>query len=214
MINSKIQTKDKTMKLNKPSQDEMKRVFALWEEQHSIVHYNLESKALELLFKQYPLNTNLSEVILKVACLNMLYGANARMHATIPQIAEKIISIKDFDKRVQKWDESLVIELAKFPNAKLYSFASKYCVLHNHSVYNKDDYVILDSIVPTKLRQFKKAYPKYKFAQFKDKDFKLENYGKYKQILENFRADFALGCSLRELDWYLWKLGKLEKLEK
>lgn len=51
------------MKFNKPNQDEMKIAFALWKEQHSMVHYNLESKALELLFKQYPLNTNLSKVI-------------------------------------------------------------------------------------------------------------------------------------------------------
>ena len=47
--------------------------------------------------------------------------------------------------------------------------------------------------------------------KFTEKDFTLENYGKYKQILENFRADFELKCSLRELDWYLWGLGKLEK---
>ena len=202
------------MKLNTPSQDEMKRVFALWEKQHSVAHYNLENKALELLFKQYPLNTNLSEVALKVACLDTFYSTKATKKAKIPQIAEKIISIKDFDKRVQKWDESLVIELAKFPNAKLYSFASKYCVLHNVFVYKKDDFVILDSIVPTKLKQFKKAYPKYNFAKFTNKDFTLENYGKYKQILEHFRADFALKCSLRELDSYLWELGKLEKLDK
>ena len=142
-----------------------------------------------MLFTQYPRNTNLSKVILKVACLDTFYSTNATKKAKITQIAEKIISIKDFDTRVQKWDENLVIKLAQFPNAKLYSFASKYCVLHNRLVHESDDYVMFDSIVSEKLKQFKKAYPN-KFAQFKNKDFEFENYGKYKQILENFRADF------------------------
>lgn len=61
--------------------------------------------------------------------------------------------------------------------------------LHNRLVHESDDYAMFDSIVSEKLKQFKKAYPN-KFAQFKNKDFGLENYGKYKQILENFRADF------------------------
>ena len=204
--------KGQTMPLNTPSQEDMKRVFALWDKQSALANYDIESKALELLFTQYPHNTNLSEVALKVACLDSFYSTNATMYAKVPDIAQKIISIKDFDKRVQRWDEKLVKELADFDKAKLYSFASKYCTLHNVIVYKRDDFVIFDSIVREKLKEFKKKFgktQKYTLTNFTDKDFALQNYGKYKQILENFKEDFKLNCSLRELDWYLWKLGKV-----
>ena len=198
----------------KPSKSEMQKVFERWDKTSEVSNYDKESVALNKLFQKHKYNTNLNEVIIKVACLNAFYGTNATMYAKVPQIAEKIISIKDFDKRVQKWDEKLVIELAKFPKANLYSFASKYCVLHNYDVYEQNDYVIFDSIVCKKLREFKKAYPKYSFAKFTEKDFTLENYPKYKEILQTFSREFGLGENLRELDWYLWKLGKLEKLDK
>lgn len=132
----------------------------------------------------------------------------------IPDIAEKIISIKDFDSRLQKWDTNLVRELAIFSKGdkeiKLYSFATKYCALHNCMVYKRDNYAIFDSIVCKKLKEFNKQY---KFAEFSDDDFELENYPKYVEILDKFRKRFTLNCTFRELDLYLWKMGKLEKLE-
>ena len=97
---------------------------------------------------------------------------------------------------------------AKFDKPKILSFANKYCVWHNYYVYQKDDFVIFDSVVRKKLKDFNKLYP---FATFSDKD--LGNYATYKEILEQFRRHFKLKCSFRELDWYLWKMGKLEKLE-
>lgn len=74
----------------------------------------------------------------------------------------------------------------------------------------RDDYAIFDSIVCKKLKAFNKQY---KFAEFSDDDFKLENYPKYVEILDKFRKRFTLNCTFRELDLYLWKMGKLEKLE-
>ena len=76
-------------------------------------------------------------------------------------------------------------------------------------VYKRDDYAIFDSVVCKKLKAFNKQY---KFAEFNNDDFVLESYPKYVEILRSFRERFALNCTFRELDLYLWKMGKLEKL--
>ena len=202
------------MQTNKLSKDEMQKIHKRWEQTNEMKHHSLESDALALLFNKFPNHTNISEVIWKVGCLDNFYNTNATKYVKIPDIAEKIISIKDFDLRLQKWDKDLVSELATFSKegkqVKLYSFATKYCTLHNHIIYKRDDYAIYDSIVRKMLSRFNKEY---NFAEFSSKDFDLENYSKYVEILDNFRKKFGLNCSFRELDWYLWRLGKLEGLE-
>lgn len=120
------------MQINKPSKDDMKRINDIWETKGEVRHYALETKALDLIFNQYRNNTNLLEIIIKIGCLDNFYSTNATKNIKIPDIAEKILNIKDFDLRIQKWDMDLVRELAIFGKGdkeiKLYSFASKYCV--------------------------------------------------------------------------------------
>ena len=172
-------------------------------------NYAVEDKVLKWLFETYPKNTNLNEIILKITCLDSFYSTNLTMSAKIHGIAEKILRL-NFDKRVQGGDLSLVDELANSATTKIYSFASKYCSWHNWEVYKKDDFVIFDSLVRTKLKDFNKSY---EFAKFSGKKLK-ENYAKYKEVLEKFRAEFSLECDFKTLDKYLWRLGKLERLEK
>ena len=197
------------MIINKPSKDEIKRVFKLWDETREFENYGVEDKALRWLFKTYPKNTDLNQIILKIACLDSFYSTNLTMNAKIHEIAEKILRLK-FDERVQRGDLSLVDELANSAKTKIYSFASKYCSWHNWEVYEKDDFVIFDSLVRIKLKEFNESY---EFAKFSGKGLK-ENYSKYKEILEKFRAEFKLECDFKTLDKYLWRLGKLERLEK
>lgn len=122
------------MQINKPSKDDMKRIDDIWETRHEVRHYALETKALDLIFNQYNNNTNLLEIIIKIGCLDNFYSTNATKNIKIPDIAEKILNIKNFDLRIQKWDMDLVRELAIFgkndKEIKLYSFATKYCTLH------------------------------------------------------------------------------------
>ena len=193
----------------KPSKDDMKRVFELWDKDEKMAHYQKEEKILKELFTQYPKNTNLDEITQKVSIINKFYSTGLnRIQIPHKAMAKHILSV-NFDKRVQGWDERLVADLTTPFAKKPYSFASAYCVLHNGLVYENDDYVINTSIVRNKLSEFKKAYPKCKFAKFTERDFGLENYKKFKQILESFRDDFKLDCLLRNVDWYLWKMGKL-----
>lgn len=82
---------------------------------------------------------------------------------------------------------------------------------HSSVVYEKDDFVIIDSIVKAKLKEFNENY---NFApKFSKKD--LKDYKKYKEILEKFRGFFGLDkCSFRDIDRYLWRLGKLKQIGK
>lgn len=79
---------------NKPSKDEMDRISTLWEQEPSFMHYKNEASALEWLFKSYPTNTNLDEIIIKVACLDRLYSTNITKSYKIPQSRTKNITIR------------------------------------------------------------------------------------------------------------------------
>jgi hypothetical protein len=66
------------------------------------------------------------------------------------------------------------------------------------------DYPIYDSYVDEVLRYYRKHDG---FAAFKNDD--LKNYTRFKSILEEFRNFYQLGkYSLKELDKYIWQLGK------
>lgn len=113
--------------------------------------------ALKSIFCIYPKNENAEEILVKIALLDRLYTTNLRLsRIDMVKLAENIAKIPHIDIRLQKYDDVLVQEISKAsPNGKnLFSFATKYCCLHNYFVYGKDDYSIVDS-------QVKKNFPKY-----------------------------------------------------
>ncbi len=80
-----------------------------------------------------------------------------------------------------------------------YSFATKYCSHHNPI-----EYPIYDSYVEKVLKYFRK---KDKFAVFKNAD--LKDYQQFKKILLTFRSYYGLEeFNLKEIDQYMWQLGK------
>lgn len=191
----------------------MQEIFALWDKTSEFKNYKQEDETLKWLFRKFSKNTNLNEIILKITCLDTFYSTNLTMSAKIPDIAEQILHV-NFDERVKNGDLSLVSKIAQHKTKdgktrECLSFASKYCVWHNYEVYEKDDFVIFDSLVRDKLVEFNE---KFHFAKFSKKE--LKNYTKFKEILTKFRAFFNLECDFRNLDWYLWRMAKLEKLAK
>jgi len=80
-----------------------------------------------------------------------------------------------------------------------YSFATKYCSHHKPL-----DYPIYDSYVDEVLKYYRKRDG---FALFRNEE--LKNYSRFKSILEEFRSYYHLGeYNLKELDKYIWQLGK------
>lgn len=182
----------------RPSVSEVNKYLNEWK---NLEGYTSQEKALKKLFLKFaPGNSEISDILLKASCLNDFYSTNI---FTIYPMAKHILSIKDLDKRLKSGDIELVRELGEVTiggkEKYFYSFATKYCSHHNPIAFP-----IYDSYVEQVLLYFNKVD---KFSAFKRKD--LKNYRKFKEILIDFQRFYKLErFDLKELDRYLWLLGK------
>lgn len=155
---------------------------------------NLEDNALQKLFTQLcPENTILEDVLIKCTTLNRLYSTNI---FNIRAVAEHI-HLLNIDERLHHGDLSLVESIAQAtPKRRFYSFATKYCAMHQPGLYS-----IYDSNVHRVLRHYlRKEYS----------DQSLKNYETYCQALRDFKLKYHLEeLDAWRLDKYLWRLGKL-----
>ena len=179
----------------KPSVSEVNKYLNEWE---NLEGYTSQERALNKLFLELlPGNSEITDILLKASCLNDFYST--RIFAIYP-VAKRILSIKDLDKRLKAGDIKLVRELG---NVKIgdnkryfYSFATKYCSHHNPIAFP-----IYDSYVEKVLVYFNEVD---KFSSFKIKDYR-----KFKGILLYFQRYYKLErFNLKEIDRYLWLLGK------
>ncbi len=187
------------MTIAKPSKQQVEEYLKRWDSLESYVYQ--ESSLKKLFTKIYPENTDLDDVLIKVCALNDFYSTNIFSPFTV---AKHIVNLK-IDEKLSQKDLDLVNEIAyisvpKGRKINFYSFATKYCSHHMPTVYP-----IYDSYVEKLLMYFKK---KDKFAEFKRID--LKNYQKYHGILLEFRNFYDLNdFNLKEIDKYLWQLGKI-----
>lgn len=178
-----------------PSKEECSKYL----EKESAEHYTVGAKAVTQIFKLYPTNTVLEEVLIKVLVLNDLYSTNI---LGTYAVAKHIIGLH-IDERLKNGDASLVTDIAHIElNGKekhFYSFAIKYCAMHQPELFP-----IYDRFVGEMLRYFRKQT---RFARFANAD--LKNYAEYRTIYDAFIQFFALNdFTYRQVDNYLWKLGK------
>lgn len=165
-------------------------------------HYAAQEEAVNRVFKDYPKNDDLVEILIKVCVLNDFYSTNI---LSAFKMAQHIFDLK-IDSRLAAKDLTVVndIALLNVDNGKtrnFYSFATKYCCHQNQDVYP-----IYDSYVARLLTYYAQVD---KFDAFKPQD--LRNYPRYCEVLRNFRNHYALDSekiATRDLDAYLWRLGK------
>lgn len=194
---SKKYSRISTVEQPEPSSEQVEFYLAKWD---SLEDYRLQEDALnKLFFKLCPRNKDISDILLKVSTLNDFYSTNI---FSVYPVAKHILSL-DIDARLKAGDVTLVNDIKKvFINGKervLYSFASKYCSHHNPL-----DYPIYDSYVDKVLRYFRNRDC---FSSFGDKN--LKDYISYKGVLIDFRKYYGLDAyNLKQLDKYLWLLGK------
>ncbi|MEQ8191787.1 MAG: hypothetical protein ABRQ39_27730 [Candidatus Eremiobacterota bacterium] len=188
----------------RPSSDEVAKYLLSWDK---LENYALQESALNKLFSQiYPQNKDIDDVLIKVSALNDFYSTNIFYSFNV---AKHIVAL-NIDDRLIAGDVTLVNDIArvKMDNGSeriLYSFASKYCSHHKPL-----DYPIYDSYVDKLLCYFRDIY---RFNDFSNSD--LKGYVKFKNILLEFRSFFGLTAhNLKELDKYLWQLGKEKFLKK
>lgn len=170
------------------------------EERSSLNHYAAQEQAVNKVFNDYRQNGCLVEILIKVCVLNDFYSTNI---LSAFKMAQHIFDLK-IDNRLAAKDLTVVNDIALLDvgNGKIcnfYSFATKYCCHQN-----QDAYPIYDSYVARLLTYYAQVD---KFDTFKPQD--LRNYPRYCEVLRNFRTYYKLEeISLRELDAYLWRLGK------
>lgn len=186
------------MKIRKPTSSEVQRYLVRWEKQDN---YRSQESSLRKLFQEtYPLNNNLDEILVKVCTLNDFYSTNI---FSPYKVAKHILRL-NIDEALNNGDLSLIAKIAKVRMKKekqwtFYSFATKYCSHHKPELFPIYDYYV-DKV----LTHFKKVD---KFASFRNAD--LQNYEEYTKVLLEFQKNYNLShYSLKEIDKYLWQLGK------
>lgn len=180
-----------------PSIAQVEHYLAKWD---GLEDYGFQEEALDkLFFHLCPENTCIEDILLKVSTLNDFYSTH--IYSTYP-VAKHILAL-DIDERLRAGDLSLVEAIQKITvkgtERNFYSFASKYCSHHNPMAFP-----IYDSYVDEVLYRFMKQD---RFASFQRGD--LKNYQKFYGILLAFRSFYGLEkYNLKEIDKYLWQLGK------
>lgn len=181
----------------KPCKEEVEKWLKHWD---SLPDYTEQEKALDkLFFGEFKSNDNLQNILIKCSTLNDFYSTNI---FKVYNVAVHILSL-NIDDRLNNNDPTLVNDIARVNiNGKdkyFYSFASKYCSHHNPL-----NFPIYDSYVEKVLKHFRKENPLLKFD-----NNDLKNYKKFKDILTKFQRLYNIEeYSLKDLDRYLWQLGK------
>ena len=195
--------KDARPDVLRPSCEEVDRYLLAWEQ---LENYALQESALNKLFYQtYPDNKDIDDVLVKVSVLNDFYSTNIFSPF---KVAKHIIDL-DIDERLAAGDVTLVNEIARVDMdngtvKNFYSFATKYC--SHHKPLN---FPIYDSYVDRLLRYFRDVDGFYSFN-----NHDLKDYVKFKKILLEFSKIYNLeSYNLKDIDKYLWQLGK-EKFPK
>jgi hypothetical protein len=181
----------------RPNTEEVRHWLEVWD---SLEDYTIQEEAInELFMGKYNSNNDIKNIIVKCSILNDFYSTN--IYKVYP-VASHILSL-NIDDKLNRGDLSVVQEIAtnkiSDKDKNFYSFASKYCSHHN-----PDAYPIYDYYVDRMLRHFRDADGFYKF----DND-DLKDYVKFKNILLKFREYYCLQeFTIKELDKYLWQVGK------
>ncbi len=193
----------------KPSKNEVEKYLYRWD---CLENYVEQERALDKLFLVLcNQNNDLYNILLKCATLNNFYSTNifdiysVAMNIYCMNHIDNILAKGDLDHRLAKGDLSLVEEIAHVKVGKdkvernFYSFATKYCSHHQPSKY-----AIYDNYVEKVLIFFK---DRDHFCKFENKD--LKEYPKFMSIVKQFIKHYRLSkFTLKEIDKYLWQLGK------
>ena len=183
------------------------------------IKYGREGILIDSALKNFPLNNDISIVAMKISLIDLTNGTNLSRNlgknGGIYELAKKITMI-DFDKRVSNGDITIVNELAKWTKdnigKNLFSFITKYCLYHNVHCYNKDDFVIYDSVVADNLSKYisnedyKKITGKTLYKNSLKKCKYNYNYEEYKKVIDFIilSNNIVIDKPHRKMDWFIW----------
>jgi hypothetical protein len=158
----------------------------------------LAEEALGQLRAQFPLNTDIRHVLLKVLVLNKLYGTMIR-DIEVETVAKHIVGL-GIDPLLAQGSLQAVTLITDCPNVRQYlSFASKFCSWHNPTAY---------PIYDGNVRECLSSYQKQdSFAQFRNKE-DLYYYQKLFDAVLAFRSHYGLNSlTFKQLDKFMYRVG-------
>ena len=158
----------------------------------------LTEESLRQLRAQFPKNTDVPHVLLKVLVLNKLYSTRVN-DVDVEPLARHIARL-GIDSIITQGSLNAVDLITACPNVRrYYSFATKYCSWHNPTAYP-----IYDRYVDECLWSYKKQDH---FATFHRQD--LWYYGKLVEMVIAFRSHYGLdSLTFKQLDKFLWRSGE------
>jgi len=191
----------KEINIEKPTEEFARKYIERFSDNSNgkIRHYPFQEKAVVKIRHIFPKNIDITEILLKVGILNSFYSTNIFKPFAV---AEHIRDL-DIDEKLEKGDLSIINDIAENKisgkNKRFYSFATKYCSMHN-----PEKYPIYDSYIGWILNLYKKQF---KFSNFKIDE--LRDYGMFKKVLQEFKTFFGLEkLTFKELDQFLWMYAK------
>jgi len=162
---------------------------------------SLVEESLCLLWAQFPKNSDIRHVLLKVLVLNKLYGTMIR-DIDIETVAKHIVGLasdKHLDQLLDQGSLDAVFLITDCQGVKQYlSFASKFCSWHNPTAY---------PIYDGNVRECLWSYGKQdRFAEFRNED--LWYYRKLLEIIIAFRNCYGLSSlNFKQLDKFMYRSG-------
>lgn len=184
----------------------------------NLENYQIQESVLRSVVNNYPTHNSKAAVELKVKLLNSFYSTNVM---AVQQMTDKIWKIKDIDARLKCGDQTLVYDIAPMLGRNFYSFATKYCALHQPNLFPIFDSIVGDTFKKLLLKNhfapqynynsnsFSKAKNTYSLKSF-EKNI-LHDYVKYCELYKYFMKTFNLAqVNVRDVDWYIWGGKKLK----
>lgn len=171
--------------------------------------YKQTEPMLHELLKQFPENNEPYQIAAKVLMLDKLYATqifNYKKLEFLTEIVENIRTIPNFDERVKNGDPTVVPEIYRGFKKRMFSFATKYCCLHNSVVYGKDDYSIYDSSVRKYLPKYAKILGVKLTGTQLDDWYKKGDYKAFNDAVDDVleKAEITVENRKRKFDLFLW----------
>jgi hypothetical protein len=169
--------------------------------------YKVIEEALGELFGNYPLNTNPSHVLLKVAALNRLYSAGV---LAVGVLADHIYrNGKEIDLALAAGNLSAVERIERVTiqgkEFNFFSFATKYCNWHR-----PDLYPVYDSRVDQYLWSLQKHS---RFSDFNHRPDIRKDYIGFFKIMTDLRSFYKLeSTTFKEIDKFLWTRDEVDSI--
>ena len=168
-------------------------------ERHSLEEGNLIHDKLSLLFETFSDNTNLHDVLIKVACVNKIYStAILNLKPVVDKIVEVHINIDSDIDFVKLVDEISIVEWKNYKRKNL-SFASKYVHFLSKKktpIYDSYIWILIKAYLNKGKRNFS-FQPPNNYIEFYNEFNKLK---KQFPILDKYNN--------YQIDKFLWQYGK------